>query len=276
MLVTNRSSYHCDERDDDDLWWSVQHPYALQKEHLPQFLLATPSGVNGKGHSAIGDVYAITLDYDNTVTIEEFQRKYKHLLFLWFTTSSHTPEHHKFRVIVWLEAPVSLAVLTANRAILLDYFPGHDPASVSTWQSFPNKLNEHYAWGMNPGSNYNWEQTVADAERKGIHLRPAHYKKSTERLNCLGQPLGTSRPDLYKMHLDKEIIADLTAIPQHKTGGKRHLPFLRLILKLRDLKVGHDYAYTTDQIRSVILAHTNDEKRHKMLNSILQGRNETH
>ena len=273
LVTTNRYATECTAVDDDVLWHSMGNPHSMPKDQLPQFLLATPSGADGKGHDAIDEVYALTLEYDGTLPIERFVSCYKHLRFLLFTTSSHTPERHKYRVIIWMERPVKQCVLVANRHILLDYFPEHDPMSVSVWQSFPNRLNSDYQWRVNPGMDYDWDMVVERAEIKGLIERAPGTKATVQlKLNCLGTPLGTSRPDLYKQILDKEFVSSLSAIPQYQTGGRRYAKFFSLICRLRDATVGYDMAYSSDTIRQLILAHTNDAKRQKMLDSLLQGR----
>ena len=261
--------------DDNYLWDKLSAPYNLPKDQVPQFILATPSGLPGTGMDAVGDIYGLTLDYDGTWDIDEYRAKYKHLMMILFTTSSHTPQRHKFRAIIWLAEPVSQAVLAANKHILLDYFPGHDHCSISTRQSYPNKTSpqSEYLWRSNPGELYDWSMVVEQAKAKGLDTRvPGTKAAVTYNRNCLGQPLGLSRPALYKQQLDDYFTNRLCEIPAYRTGGRRYSLFLGLIIAMREATVGYDMAYSSQQIREFILSHTNDDKRNKMLNSLLKDR----
>ena len=71
------------------------------KKDLPAF---TPSGVRQKSEVVESDV--IVFDVDEGITIEQFETNAEGYEYLLYTTSSHTEEHHKFRVVMPLEAPV--------------------------------------------------------------------------------------------------------------------------------------------------------------------------
>lgn len=67
-----------------------------------------PEGVN-RSKSGVAAVTALVMDVDDGTPIEEFHRKLEGYAYFWHTSYSHTPEHPKYRIVVFLAAPVQAA-----------------------------------------------------------------------------------------------------------------------------------------------------------------------
>lgn len=67
-----------------------------------------PEGVN-RSKSGVAAVTALVMDVDDGTPIEEFHRKLEGYAYFWHTSYSHTPEHPKYRIVVFLAAPVPVA-----------------------------------------------------------------------------------------------------------------------------------------------------------------------
>lgn len=263
----------------DTFYAWLAHPFELPKQYLTQYLLCEPSGLPGKGHDAWGTMYAIILEYDTgEVTIESFARKYKHIQWYIYTTSSHTEEHHRFRVVLWLKDPVEYETIKQHKEVIYDYFPGCDRSSLSNWQKAPNRT-EHFRRLDNPLSInvelYSMDMVLAHATQIQWIPRPKALKCSEPR-DALGRVKTIRKPDQYREALAKEILGELDQIPRHPTGGKRYQHFFRVISKMASAKINGELAWPKDVIANTILQHTNDDKRHKMLASILGQREDDH
>lgn len=81
-------------------------------------------------------VYFIILDYDDGTVLDQLRSQLSEHNYLLYTTFSHKPEHHKFRVILPLSSKASLSDINARKVSLLEMFKGVDKASFSSSQGF--------------------------------------------------------------------------------------------------------------------------------------------
>ena len=140
----------------------------VSKDDLPMFNAWERVG-NERHSKNLLNLHHIILDYDNDYTIEEFERKYNIFNYYLYTSSSHTIEHHKFRVIIPLSIPLSIVRYDEfTRLALTMAFPKSDKTAFYKDHFFyiPSKKNDLYY------SSYN---------NKGVNLNSVElYKKSRE------------------------------------------------------------------------------------------------
>jgi putative DNA primase/helicase len=98
-----------------------------QKSTIPQFVerFSKPAVLTAKGgpawspavylegvnrsKSGVAAVTALVMDVDDGTPIKELHRKLEGYAYFWHTSYSHTPEHPKYRIVVFLAAPVPAA-----------------------------------------------------------------------------------------------------------------------------------------------------------------------
>lgn len=100
----------------------------------------------------VSKIHFLTLDYDSGIKISDVTTKLNKYSYLLYTTFSHKHEHHKFRLIIPLTEPVTVADFSARKLKLKEIFDGVDSASFSVSQGF-----------------YMPSVSSTDAERKILH-----------------------------------------------------------------------------------------------------------
>lgn len=247
----------------------------VPKDHLPQFAPVTHSGISGKTHETWGEMFALTLDYDDgKTTIEGFSRKYGDLCWYLYTTSSHTPEHPRFKVLVWLDMPLPYAEVHSARHAIMEYFGVDDVSSLSNYHRAPC-FREHYVAKYNAGQQYYSLGMIDPSLLKIARERSARgsWGYGWSSINAFtGLPKEVRRPDMYLASLRERAQQELSLIPRYPTGGKRRIPCFVLIKAMAETQINGAYAFSDAEIRHTILSHINDDKRHKMLDQILRQR----
>ena len=133
----------------------VSNPLSnIPKEELPLVNFWETSS-NVRGSQYLLSLHSLFLDYDDMLTIEQFQRRYWKFEHYIYTTSSHTTKHHKFRVIVPLSSPISASNYNSNvRSALESIFPYCDKTAFYSDHAFfvPCKNdNTEYIYKINSG-----------------------------------------------------------------------------------------------------------------------------
>lgn len=170
----------------DHLMQICKYPYTGTKETTPLFCAAgfIQNTKNEKGHYGRSQEnhdgqYAIVLDYDSGFKIEDFYCPYRYLL---YTSSSHSPELHKFRVIIDLEEiiPSDIWRKSEFKEAILMRFPGVDESSCATLRFFvlPNK-GEHYTWYYNDAPKWDWKRDLK-LNAKYKELKAENDKREAE------------------------------------------------------------------------------------------------
>ena len=111
------------------------------KFYLPAFTTAPykifdTNGTTKRCHNNIGDYSCLTLDYDDGYTIEDFQKQFKDYEFYLYTSSSHSEEKHKYRVILPLEEPLNKDLLYEYAPELIETFKGCDKSTFARARLF--------------------------------------------------------------------------------------------------------------------------------------------
>ena len=274
LLIPNRYATSCQVVDDGYYWYLLANPLSVPKDQLPAFMMATPSGLSGRGHDALGDLTAIILEYDTgEVTVDDFADRYKDLQWYLYTTSSHTPEHHRFRAMLPLAEPVDYRIALSHRPAVNTYFAGCDPLSLCNFQAAPRKT-EHYTWRCNAGDYYSFDRIREMVASKPELMQRPRQQASLVRRNCFGQIIPIRDPARYADAVWRDLLDELWTIPRHRTGGQRHIPFFKVISGFCEAAANGQYLFTDAEILQVIMAHTCDDKRRKMVDQQLKARRE--
>jgi hypothetical protein len=86
-----------------------------------------------------GNVIGITgivLDVDEAMTIEAAMTMLEPLEYVLYTTFRHTPDNHKFRIVIPFARPLLAEDIAGRQASIMSTFPGVDNASFTVSQSF--------------------------------------------------------------------------------------------------------------------------------------------
>lgn len=86
-----------------------------------------------------GNIISITgivLDVDEAMTIESAMTMLQPIEYVLYTTFRHTPERHKFRIVIPFAQPLLAADIVGRQQSIMATFPGVDNASFTVSQSF--------------------------------------------------------------------------------------------------------------------------------------------
>lgn len=190
-------------------WWDsllANPPMIQDKDRCPLAIFGTP--VSNPEHDMetgkmrciganVDSIYALALDYDNGITIEQFMDEYRDRRFSLYTSYSYgIKEGDRFRVVIPLAKPMPCDLLTCKRVRdnLSFQYHGIDPNTFSCghWEILPvrNPAGKYFYY-KNPGKL--WEVTTEiyhtwklqeDAERQKRMLEIAAHRddKSQERI----------------------------------------------------------------------------------------------
>ena len=161
-----KTNFHV--REDIPLW-SFYIPVA--QDDLSKNEKGEPRGCSDNMRS----VHAFQIDFDsNIMTIEKFCEQYKKFEFYLYTSFSHKPDYHKFRVILPLNGAHSnlLMKVPENCKIFSDAFPGCDISTINSFrkQRIPAVNPEHpeyYRFVINNGKKWDidFRQAVANYDK---------------------------------------------------------------------------------------------------------------
>jgi len=84
----------------------------------------------------IVSISGIVLDVDEAMTIESAMTMLAPLEYVLYTTFSHTPARHKFRIVIPFSTPLMAADIAGRQQSIMSTFPGVDNASFTVSQSF--------------------------------------------------------------------------------------------------------------------------------------------
>jgi hypothetical protein len=81
-------------------------------------------------------ITGIVLDVDEEMTMEQAMTKLDGIEYVLYTTFRHTPEKHKFRIVIPFSKPLLAEDVAGRQQDIISMFPGVDNASFTVSQSF--------------------------------------------------------------------------------------------------------------------------------------------
>lgn len=209
LLKPNQYSRHMRYFDTGQGWWDklISDPPVIQnKDRCPLAIFGVPvsdaeiddeSGFMRCTGENVQYIYALSLDYDHGVSIEQFMDEHRGLQYSLYTSYSYgVKEGDRFRVVVPLDAPLMCDLLTCRRVKqnLLFNWHGVDPsfAARGHWQILPVRnpsgkyffyKNKGDRWSIDSNLYRQWKEEE-DAEREKHMREIAEHKddKTQERI----------------------------------------------------------------------------------------------
>ena len=89
-----------------------------------------------RSKSNVISISGIVLDVDEKMNITGVIELLDGLEYVLYTTFRHTPEHHKFRVVIPFSRPLMAEDIAGRQESIMEYFPGVDNCSFTQSQSF--------------------------------------------------------------------------------------------------------------------------------------------
>lgn len=219
-----------------------------------------------------GERYAIVLDYDDSVTIDEFISKYDGL-FQWYlyTSISHTEEHHKFRVII-----PTLTAFTMNKIlgkIIVADFPGVDETTCSPRGFYaPHRKDTKYRFHISYGDLYDiskYDRDIKIVEDAILAEEQSRQMIQATKMSTIGERKGSF--SAYKKKAEENLLDQLNSIPRYQSGNRysRLTSMTGSLINAKFPETG-ERLFNDYEILGMILGHTNDPAIRSMVNSFLR------
>lgn len=182
----------------------------------------------------IQSIYALQLDYDSGVTIEQFRNKYLNMRYSLYTSYSYGFKPcDRFRVVVPLRDPLPCYLLQNHRVKenIKWHFPGIDPSAADRghWQILPaiRSKDAPYVHIKNEGVCWGSADVWAEYER-WFHEDQEEFAKRLE--EARNKPREIDPEELIQRMLD-----ELNTIPVGQ--GQRHSAAKRILTKYAHLGI---------------------------------------
>lgn len=218
-----------------------------------------------------GDRCAIVLDYDDSVTIDEFINIYDGQ-FQWYlyTSISHSEEQHKFRVIIPTNKTFTMTKILGK--LIIGDFPGVDESTCSPRGFYaPHRKDTKYRFHVSYGDIYDINKY--DKSVKLIEDAYAIAEQERQAILLTKQTMFTNNGSFaqYKKKAEESLQNQLDEIPRFQSGN-RYTRLVSMTGKLINAKYPQtgERLFSDYEVLGMILGHTNDPAIRSMVNSFLK------
>ena len=154
-----------------DLLKCLKEPANLPKDQLPLWRFITLK--DGAPLRAINvnydTIHALILEFDKGVSIEGVQKLIQKYSYAMHTTSSHTKEHNRFRVILPLDGPYPEPFWTRKNVVkaMVKLIPGLDDSCFRNYQCIPvlPANPDDYFYEIHSGTRFNFGEIINEVHR---------------------------------------------------------------------------------------------------------------
>lgn len=192
--------------------------------------------------------YALQIDYDNgDITVDDFVASHEFKYYI-YTSYNHRSHHHKFRVIIPLDACYGNDLMRCpeNKKLLEDMFVGCDTSTI-------NSFRRHHIPSVNPAYKDEYRYVIHDGPRlslpwaKMVENHRAHTETLSTRPIIATNDMTEDLPDWYynidglyiprplcvKDCVERKVIKEMDALPWGTRGtGTIHSTLCKLFGKM--------------------------------------------
>lgn len=236
-----------------------------------------------------GRRWAIALDYDDGYRMETFNEKFNgRFQYYIYTSFSHAPAHHKFRVII--PTTESFEMTPHLKNVLKRCFPvsvkGDDGNAVVLGvdgctfdpRGFyePVKLNEHYTYFISNGPVFDVEKRLGkmiEAEKQNYENEQKRIADEREARIKAREARGEPPPDLefQKKWTLNNSLAKYHGCGHRKTGSRyTDLKNYTTALLLAEYWTGEGYMFDVDEVEDIILSEHDDRNVRRLVRDMIK------
>lgn len=259
----------------------LRNPLKKPKEQCPlwRFCSVFNNKQNSRLQENIEDINSLLLDFDDNLTIKEFLNKYSDINFYLYTTTSHSKDQDKFRVIVPLKEKYNYKNFKNPFLIdsLCEYFENVDPSSFSNFHNLPNmckKPNEYFFFHNISENFFDLNSLNNRAKYKerlldiSMQCRNLKNKSKPEFKNTMSENARIAYENKVKIELRKE----LNKISNFR-NGTRYNSLLSLTGKMCNAKFpDNSYIFDLPEILQWITSNCSDRNVIKMVENLYNKR----
>lgn len=257
-----------------------KNPSNKKKDDLPQWMfidLIDPMQIR-RNLLNYKNCHLLIIEFDNKygkyVSIEAFAEKYKHLSWILHTTSSHTPEVHKFRVILPLDTPTAYSIWhykTVQEEMQL-LFEGIDPSSFSNFQKIPAlpANPDDYRYIVNHGVKFSYSMIKDNVEARIEEENRQIAERARQR--ALRPKNESFNYEAYKAKVIENKEREFGGCGARETGDRYHT-LCRYCGSLLNAKYPDgEYIFDDLEVKTIITAEHSDARVNKMVRDLTRRR----
>lgn len=246
---------------DVNLRQAIETPLHMKKDELPQwqFIKLIEGADRLRQQDNYATRHALILDIDKNWNIADFEREYSHLTYAIHTTSNHTNQANRFRVILPLDSEYS-NMLFRHKPVheaLANYFPGFDPSSLVNFHKLPAlPVNQSdYYYNFNSGRRFGYSDIKSKVEEIELSEEiERQFNASLKPKNSFLSKASEDAREAYKRKTDQNMDRLVASLPSHSTGS-RYSDFCSVMGKMLNAKYpDEDFIYTTEEIKQRLKA----------------------
>jgi len=263
-----------------DILKMIQNPLSKKKEDCPlwNFITIKEGSDKKRKQENYDEILALILDFDNNVTIKEFQDNYSKFNYYLYTTTSHSKEQDKFRVIVPIKSPIKYSFFHSSEVLeaLGSFFVHIDISSFSNFHNLPNKPLDpsDYYWFFNDSSEFFEFDILNDDIKKIARKNELERKKNATR--GLGKNYSSEMSEsarvAYKRVVESNLEKEFYEIPSSRSGD-RFFILRSFIGKMMKAKYpDNEYIFDKYEIESLVFQNCADKAVRNVIESFWKGR----
>lgn len=216
---------------DAEILTIIKNPLKLPKESCPlwSFVTVKEGAQKVRSQDNYQDILALILDFDQAISIKEFQNKYSEYCYYLYTTTSHSKAQDKFRAIVPLSVKYNYSEFKNQFLLecLCEFFENVDPSSFSNFHNLPNMCkdpNDYFFFHNNSEKLFDlnvFEESVKYKARKHQrYLQTKNAKSLTTISNNYSKTMSENARQKYKDVVVNNLEKEFQSIPNFKTGDR--------------------------------------------------------
>lgn len=284
-----------------DIEWLIQNPKIDDVSAYPsrdackanQYLLYWGERIdtdNSRIAQNKGKMCAILLDYDDGYTIDTFNEKFNgRFQYYIYTSFSHTPTHHKFRVIIPTTESYEMTAYLVK--VLEKCFPisiknketkevivaGSDSTTFNKRGFYePVKVSEHYTYFISNGPIFDVEKRLGSMVQKVMEEDEAEQKRiladrEARRVERESKGLPPPNLEFQKEWTTNKLQGKYGGCGSRKSGHRYSdlVKYCTALLKA-EYWSGEGYMFDVDEVEDLILGEYDDANVRSMINGMLR------
>lgn len=258
----------------------LQHPLNKPKEDCPLWFFCSLKDENNKKRTLdnMYEINALILDFDDNISIRDFKENYSKYYYYLYTTTNHSKDQDKFRVIVPLKIPVNYIEIRDRymSESLCNFFKGVDVSSFRNFHNFPNlpKIHSDYYYHKN-NSEIFFDIDILREDAKKLRRKNEleNAANATKNLSKnYSETMSENAKEKYKLKVEDSFSEQIRDIPSHKTGN-RYNQLVSFVSKMVNAKYPDDeFIFEKHEIESVVFQNCCDRNVKKLIEAFYNKR----
>lgn len=251
----------------------LKNPLSKKKEDCPLWFFC--SLIDGNNHKRtldnMGFIDALILDFDDDLSIRDFKDRFSKYFYYLYTTTNHSKDLDKFRVIMPLKNSVRYFDIREKFMLesLCNFFEGVDVSSFRNFHNLPNlpkDPSDYYYHKNNSEIFFDVDILREDAKKLRRKHELATAANNTKNISKnYSEEMTEGAREKYKIKAEDAFSEQIRDIPSYKTGN-RYNQLLSFVGKMINAKYPDgEFIFEQHEIESIVFQNCCDKNVKKMI-----------